>query len=95
MGAVQLVLLEMLADFHVQGKEGAKAIGDQLLSSWPISPSHRMMQELRQEMKNELDQRIEHVSTQWLVMVDRRCGVIEHIQVVMLFPNSWWLLVCM
>ena len=79
MSAVQLVLLEMLADFHVQGKEGAKVIGDQLLSSWPISPSHRMMQELRQEMKNELDQRIEHVSRQWFVVADRRCGVINQV----------------
>ena len=62
MSAVQLVLLEMLADFHTKGKEGAKAMGDQLLSSWPISPSHRMVQELRVEMRNELDQRIDQVS---------------------------------
>ena len=62
MGHVQVGLLEMLADFYKEGKEGAKDIGEKLLNSWPVSPSQRHFQELRRDLRKDLEQKIAEVS---------------------------------
>ena len=63
MGTVQLVLLDMLADFHKKGQSSAKELGEGLLGAWPISPSQRSLQELRRELRAEMHQRVEQIKT--------------------------------
>ena len=63
MGSVQLVLLDMLADFHKKGQSNAKELGEGLLGVWPIGSSQRSLQELRRELRIEMQQRVEQIKT--------------------------------
>ena len=63
MSSVKTVLIEMLSTFDAKSRLSAKQLKEQLHTCWPVPNSRVALDQLRKELRDEMKQSLEVVSS--------------------------------
>ena len=80
MTSVKAILTEMLSTFEAKSRMSAKHLKDQLHACWPVPNSRVTMDQLKKELRDEMKQSLEVVSSS--LLMDPMACVDIHVHVV-------------
>ena len=75
MTSVKAILTEMLSTFEAKSRMSAKQLKEQLHTCWPVPHSRVTLDQLKKELRDEMKQSLEVVST--LCMIQTRGLVVS------------------
>ena len=68
MASIKTVIMEMLSSFDAKSRMSAKQLREQLHQGWPVSNSSVAIEQLGKELRDEMKQSLEVVSTPFFLL---------------------------